>query len=221
MSTFCLVHGSTQNPSGWDLLVRELAALGHRSICPALPTDLPGASASVYADVIAESLPPRGDEVIVVAHSASGIFLPLVAQHASRIVFLAAVIPELGASIVDQLKADPSMVNPHWAGKDPTRDDDAARQFLFHDCAPEVVEWALTTRSRMYAKQAMLEICPLKSWPQTPASYIVCTDDRTIQPEWSRRAARERLDVEPLELPGGHCPHVSRPAALAAMLDRL
>jgi pimeloyl-ACP methyl ester carboxylesterase len=49
--------------------------------------------------------------------------------------------------------------------------------------------------------------------------YIVCADDRTIRPDWSRRKARETLGAEPLELPGGHCPHVSRPAALAELLD--
>jgi hypothetical protein len=32
------------------------------------------------------------------------------------------------------------------------------------------------------------------------------------------RAARERLGVEPVELAAGHCPHVSRPAELAALL---
>jgi hypothetical protein len=32
------------------------------------------------------------------------------------------------------------------------------------------------------------------------------------------RAARERLNVEPFVLPGGHCPNVSRPEALANLL---
>ena len=34
-------------------------------------------------------------------------------------------------------------------------------------------------------------------------------------------AARERLGVEAIELPGGHCPHVSRPAHLAEVLSTL
>src|SRR5208282_3315702 len=33
MSLFCLVHGSTQNASGWARLVPELQRRGHRSIC--------------------------------------------------------------------------------------------------------------------------------------------------------------------------------------------
>jgi hypothetical protein len=34
------------------------------------------------------------------------------------------------------------------------------------------------------------------------------------------RAARERLKADPIDVPGGHCPHVSRPEHVAALLDR-
>jgi pimeloyl-ACP methyl ester carboxylesterase len=46
----------------------------------------------------------------------------------------------------------------------------------------------------------------------------VCTDDRVIQPAWPRRVATDRLHAQVVELPGGHCPHVSRPAVLADVL---
>jgi hypothetical protein len=36
--------------------------------------------------------------------------------------------------------------------------------------------------------------------------------------EWSRRVAHERLGADIVELPGGHCPMLSRPAALADVL---
>ena len=43
-------------------------------------------------------------DVVVVAHSASGMFLPLVAagRRIGRMVFLAAVIPKLGTSLLEQ-----------------------------------------------------------------------------------------------------------------------
>jgi hypothetical protein len=66
-----------------------------------------------------------------------------------------------------------------------------------------------------------LDVTPLLVWPDVAASYIVCAGDRAIQPEWSRRVARERLLVESIELPGGHCPYVSRPDALAEVLGAL
>jgi pimeloyl-ACP methyl ester carboxylesterase len=219
MRAFCLVHGSTQDSSGWDLLIPELQRLGHEAALVDLPND-PAASATRYADIIADAIPEDLQDVTVVAHSASGLFLPLVPsrRRVRRLVFLAAVLPQIGASLIDQLKANPSMMNPEWLGKNPVDDDRVARDFLFHDCAPETAEWALKTRRLTNARQAIVETCPLESWPDVPCTYIPCAGDRTIQPDWSRQAARERLGCEALELPGGHCPHVSRPRELAEML---
>jgi len=221
VSLFCLVHGSTQNPCGWDLLVPKLNEMGHDTILVDLPTDQPDASAAIYADRIADSI--NTDNAIVVAHSASGLFLPLVParRRVAHIVYLAAVIPQPGKSLIDQVRSEPDMMNPDWRGKNPVDDDQAAMAFLFHDCAPEVARWAMTTRRLMMARQAILEVFPLDQWPSVPCSSIVCSDDRTIQPVWSRRIARERLGVEPIELPGGHCPHVSRPSLLAQSLHAI
>src|SRR6266404_9236785 len=223
MSSFCLVHGSTQNASCWDLVIRELVQRGHEAVRMNLPTDEPEASATRYADVIAQAIPADRDDTIVVAHSASGLFLPLVPEkrRVRRLVFLAAVIPRIGKSLRDQVIDDKGMFNPEWLGKDPTKDEQIARQYLFHDCSPERTKWALSTMSLMFARQAIVEVCPLNVWPAVPSSYILCTEDRAIQPEWSRRAARERLGVDALELPGGHCLYVSRPAELAAVLGAL
>ncbi|HTB14535.1 MAG TPA: hypothetical protein VK752_23350 [Bryobacteraceae bacterium] len=126
MSLFCLVHGSTQNPSGWNLLVPELQKLGHETILVDLPTDQPNASATVYASCIADSV--ANDAAIVEAHSASGLFLPLVPakRRVARIVFLAAVIPQIGKSLVDQVHSEPDMMNPDWRGKNPIEDDSIA-----------------------------------------------------------------------------------------------
>lgn len=223
MSLFCLVHGSGQGPSGWGLLVPELEQRGHHSLCVDLPTNEPEAGSERYAQVIAETLAGQQSKAVVVAHSASGMFLPLVPGCCSvaHMVFLAAVIPEPGKSLMQRFQADRQMFNPEWVGKDPTQDPAVARQFLFHDCADQVANWALTTERLMYARAAMDEPCPLHSWPEVPSTYILPMEDRTINPAWWRKEAERLLGFPPLEVPGGHCPHVSRPAELAAMLDRI
>jgi pimeloyl-ACP methyl ester carboxylesterase len=135
-------------------------------------------------------------------------------------VFLAATVPRPGLSIADQYRADPSMFNPTWVGKNPMGDE-VTLEFVFHDCPPECLDWALSTRIFFYARRAIEEPCPLRAWPPVPAAYIVCAEERTITPAWQRKAAREWLGVQPAELPGGHCPHVSRPEALADVLERV
>jgi pimeloyl-ACP methyl ester carboxylesterase len=161
------------------------------------------------------------NDTIVVAHSASGMFLPLVAARrpVRHIVFLAALDPQPGASILEQFKTGPDMLNPDWVGKNPM-EDAVAEQFLFHDCVPEVRSWALMTMILLNAQRTLTEMCPLEEWPGVASAYIVYEGDRTISPSWSRRVARDYLRVEAIELPGGHCPHVSRPCALADVLTR-
>ena len=129
----------------------------------------------------------------------------------SRMVFLAAFIPEIGKSPMEQLQASPEMFWKDWIGKDPTKDDGVAVQYLFHDCDPETVAWALTTRRLMHARRALTETCPLRSWRDVPASYVLCREDRTLRPDFWRKQVRKQLRIDPIELAGGHCPHVSRP----------
>jgi hypothetical protein len=146
-------------PRGWDILVPELERRGHEVARMNLPGDTPEASARRYADLIAQSMPVGRDDAIVVAHSASGLFLPLVAEkrRVHRLGFLAAVIPQVGKSFYDQINENKDMRNPDWVGKDPTKEEQVARQFLFHDCSPEVSKWALSTLRFKFARQAMLE----------------------------------------------------------------
>jgi hypothetical protein len=221
-TTFCLMHSSGQGPQGWELLVEELQRRGHCALTPAFDLTKTDEGAVFHAETIVQALRESGRkpvEVVCVAHSASGMYLPIVAQQwrPRRMIFLAALIPQPGRSIIEQFNSDPSMFNPAWIGKNPM-DDSVALEFVYHDCPTNRIEWALSTRVFFYAKKAMEEQCSLSVWPQVPASYIACLDDRTITPAWQMGAARERLNVEPCVLPGGHCPNVSRPEALAKLL---
>jgi pimeloyl-ACP methyl ester carboxylesterase len=228
MSIFCLVNGSTQNPHCWKLLIPELEKHGHQTITPSLPVDEPAASGTRYAEVIALALKDTRDDVILVGHSASGMFVPLVPsiRPIHRLVYLASLIPKPGASIRDQLLSEPDMLNSEWvatlkAGNDPTTNDEVAIKFLFHDCGPEALRIGLETRMKMYAEGAMSEVFPLETLPEIKSFYVVCAEDRTVSPDWSRRTTRERLGSEAYELPGGHCPYLSRPLQLADVLLKL
>ena len=223
MVAFCLLHSSGQGPGGWRLLTEHLEERGHYVTSPAFRVDETDKGAGWHAQALVEELRQivyQPSEVVCVAHSAAGMFLPLLANiwHPRLMVFLAALVPRPGISIIDQFRADPSMFQPAWIGKNPMNDD-VALEFLYHDCPRDRIDWALSTRVDFYAKRAMEEPCPLTSWPSIPSAYIVCADDRTISPAWQRKAARELLSVEAVELPGGHCPHVSRPEALAHLLE--
>ncbi|WP_447004835.1 alpha/beta fold hydrolase [Saccharothrix isguenensis] len=90
-----------------------------------------------------------------------------------------------------------------------------AAYFLFHDCDLADVRAGLQSLRLFYPASAYREVHEL---PRLPSTYVLPRDDRTLRPSWMRRAARERLGVEAIEVDGGHCPQTSRPETLAAVL---
>jgi hypothetical protein len=54
--------------------------------------------------------------------------------------------------------------------------------------------------------------------PDTPASYLLCRDDRMFPAACARRHAGERLGIDPDEMERGHYISLSRPRELANRL---
>ena len=94
VTAYCLIHGSGQGPEGWKLLVHELKQRGHSVLTPAFEVNRTDQGLIWHAETIVNALDRSGMnpvDVICVAHSASGMYLPLIADRWSprRMVFLA------------------------------------------------------------------------------------------------------------------------------------
>jgi pimeloyl-ACP methyl ester carboxylesterase len=223
MSTFGLMHGAGLGAWCWERTIPELEVRGHRTATIDVPFQNPSVGAAGLAELVEESF-GACDDLVLVGHSMSGLILPIVATRMTvvRLVFLHAVLPQPGMSLTDQLKSEPDMFNPEMLAIPPSfwSDEATVTRFLLHDCPPEIAHEAFT-RLRPPAggnRVLVTEVTPLENWPSVPCSYILCRDDRTATPAWARRAARQRLKIEPLEIPGGHCPMLSRPSQLAEAL---
>ena len=224
-----LVHGSYHGGWCWDLLRPELERLGHRVITMDLPISDPSLGAADYARTVTKALDP-GSEPVLVGHSMAGLVIPIVAasRPIRRLIFLAAFLPSPGKSATEQRAAEPidGRVVPKTAEWTDLGDDvwmvgpNTATELFFPDAPPAVARWA-TRRIRPQAYRVMNETTPLTSWPDVESRSIVCRDDRAINPDWVRTAARERLGVEAIELAGAHSPFLTRPVELARMLDSL
>jgi len=226
VAAFVFVHGSGQNARCWERLGGILTAQGHTVAAPDLPKKTNDWGLSEYAAEIARSI--GGPETVVVAHSFSGVFLPLLPglRPCGLLVFLAAVIPEPGKSVRQQFAEDAGMFTQDWisAGPrwfDPAQRDQLSAEFLFPDCDEAALPWALGTVEVFDTRHVVTEPSPLVTWPDVPTASIVASRDRTLTAEWGRKATRRVLGREPFEIDTGHCPHVSRPAELADMLLRL
>jgi pimeloyl-ACP methyl ester carboxylesterase len=226
MAEFVLIHGSGQNARCWTRVGALLTAAGHDVVAPDLRKHAPEWGIADYAGEIARSV--TGPHTVVVAHSFSGVFLPVVAQESDcgLLVFLAAVIPEPATSVREQFSADAGMFSRDWIEAGPRWFDKAeqprlAEEFLFHDCDPATLAWAHSTVELFDTRHLVTQPAPFAAWPEAPAVSIVATDDRTLTADWGRRASRRVLGGEALEIQAGHCPQVSRSDEVARMLERL
>jgi pimeloyl-ACP methyl ester carboxylesterase len=230
VTTFVLAHGAWHG--GWCFaeLAAELERRGHAAIAVDLPAGDVTAGNAASAEVIAAALP--SDDAVVVGHSLAGLSLPLVAaRHPVRcLVYLCALVPEPGRSLVDRLRDGEAIFVPGFAAA-VVRDDqgrsywpegeaEAAIHDLYHDCARPAAEAAFA-RLRPQTRLPSVEPCPLDALPEVPTVSVVATGDRSISPAWSRGAAREQLGVEPLEVATGHSPFLAEPVALADLLESI
>jgi pimeloyl-ACP methyl ester carboxylesterase len=228
VTTFALVHGTWHGAWCWDRLIPELEDRGHGVIAMDLPSDDPTATFDDYADAVAGELEAhRGDDLVVVGHSLAGLTIPLVPtrQRVSRLVYLCALVPVPGSSFMDQLATEDmlhlgyvaGLSAPDSDGRRGWADEGLARDFMYADCDPEATKQAVA-RLRPQAQAPYARRCSLDAFPGTPATYVVCSEDRLVKPDWSRSVARERLDADLVQLPGSHSPFLSRPPDLASVL---
>jgi pimeloyl-ACP methyl ester carboxylesterase len=225
VTTFALVHGAWHGAWCWERLIPELERRGQRAITVDLPATDPNAGSAGYAEVVLEVLDDADDDVVLVGHSFAGLTIPYVAaiRPVRELVYLCALLPLPGKSFGQQAEEEPILA-PDFGAKQIAHEDgssswpeDAAVDAFFHDCPPPMARSA-AQRLRAQAWRVSNEVTPLREWPSVRSRYILATGDRAVRPEWSRSAARRRLGLTAVEIPGGHSPFFSRPSALADLL---
>lgn len=170
----------------------------------------------------------RRPPVVLCGHSAGGAVITEAAAGphlaVSRLVYLAATVPDVGDSIASLMGAaangiegqpdagpEPVVVRPDGLGELNPRQAEAA---LFHDC------------DRARAKIAVDQLRPMNmaggiqaltgaAWRELPGTLVRGTLDR--MPE-AIAPAFLALDPETVEIAAGHCPNWSRPDLVATLL---
>ena len=196
----------------------ELHLRGHEAVAVDLPCDDPAATLSDYAAVV-----PEAD--VVVGHSLGGLTIPLV--RAQQRVYLCAFVPVWGRPVRALFAEHPLLAGFPDAGitRDERNrtvwvDEEFAISSMYCDCELPVALQAYA-RLRPQSGRVYDGDYPLGRRPRGRSTYVLATDDRVIDGEWARRAARRRLGVTPVEIAAGHSPMLSRPSDLANLLDEL
>lgn len=221
MATFALIHGAGDSSWHWHLVEPELRKLGHDTVAVDLPCEDDAADLNDYADAVARAIGVHHD-VIVVAQSFGGFTAPLVCERTDvdLMVFLSAMLPAPGETPSEywtKTSWRPPDVEPGTAdGFDPDQAWTVAA--FMHDLPDDIAREALK-RERAQSESFSDDLWPLDRWPDVPARFLLCRDDRFFTPEWMREVVRERLGIEPDEIDGSHCVALSRPRELAAKLS--
>jgi pimeloyl-ACP methyl ester carboxylesterase len=211
VTTFCLVHGAWHDAACWDPVIEPLRALGHDVVAPDLPFHDPAATFEVRIEPALEAIEGFADPVIAVGHSMGAGYAPSIgaSRAGSLLVYLC---PGLGA-LREGFPWPPNRADGtcEW-------DRDAAMASLYPRLAPEAAR-RLADHLRPMAPAAGGH--PRARPPRPATAVVIGLDDELFDASSERAVAREKLGVEPIEIPGGHFPMVEDPIALAALLDRL
>jgi pimeloyl-ACP methyl ester carboxylesterase len=167
-----------------------------------------------------EALEEVSGTVVVVGHSISSAYAPLVAAERPG---------SLLVHLCPRMEFLPPSGAPDVFRKDfpfPTRRPDGASVWqtdvavaAMYRRLPSATGRALAERLRPGAPPA--DDSPVAGHPDVPTVLIYARDDEFFEPEWERFMARELLEIEPIEIPGGHFPMVEDPDGLAGLLIRL
>lgn len=232
-----LVHGMSHGAWCWEPLGRRLQGSGHR----VLALDLPGhgrrahewrrASVDAYARAVADAMALNGvSRGIVVGHSMAGVVIPKVAElvptRVAHLVFLAAVVPLSGASLRDNFAPSIGAIFTGLAR--------ASGGLVQYPAVLEHARWMNDLPPgdpRVVDALGQLTAQPLRPWMEPvdlqrfstlpiPRTYVRCLDDAAVPPAKAAEYAA-RLGVAPVDLHAAHGLMLSKPDALARVLESL
>ena len=215
-----LVHGGFVDGSGWEGVYQLLKKDGYRVSIVQNPTiSLAGDVAATKLIVHAQSGP-----VMLVGHSYGGAVITEASTDPQVVglVYICAFAPDTGES-VNTLIANP----PPGAPVPPILPPQEG--FLFLDKAKfpasfagdvDAAKAAFMADSQVpWGVEALGGTISEPAWKTKPSWYMVTTDDKMIPPP-AQRFMSQRAGATVIEVAGSHSIYVSRPDAVAALIEQ-
>jgi pimeloyl-ACP methyl ester carboxylesterase len=215
-----LVHGGFVDGSGWEGVFTRLRKSGYSVTVVQNPT------ISLKDDVTAtrSAIAAASGPVILVGHSYGGVVITEAGNDpkVAGLVYVTAFAPDDGESVA-KLIANPAPgapVPPILPPQDGFLFLDKSKfaaSFAADIAAPladfmanSQVPWGLDALNGAVTKAA---------WHAKPSWYLVATDDRMIPPA-AQRSMSKRAGSTVSESPGSHAIYVSRPDAVASLIEQ-
>lgn len=215
-----LVHGGFVDGSGWQGVYDLLKADGYNV------TIVQNSTVSLADDVAVtrRAIAAQDGPVILVGHSYGGV----VASEAGNdpkvegVVFIAAFAPDAGESVSSLIANPPpgAPVPPILPPQDGFLFLDRARFAAAFAADVDPKEAAFMADSQVpWGVEALAGAVTAPAWRVKPSWYLVAADDHMIPPPAQRMMA-QRAGSTVVETAGSHAVYVSRPRAVADIIEQ-
>ena len=215
-----LVHGGFVDGSGWEDVYKILKKDDYAVSIVQNPT----LSLADDVAVTRRTIAAQGKPVVLVGHSYGGAVITEAGNDPKVVglVYIAAFAPDKGESVASLIK-DP----PPGAPVPPILPPQAG--FLFLDASKFAASFAadvpkdkadFMAQSQVpWSLEALNGAVTQPAWRTKPSWYLVATDDKMIPPE-AQRSMSKRAGSTVVEVKGSHAIYVSRPDAVAALIEQ-
>ena len=215
-----LVHGGFVDGSGWEDVYKILK----KGDYPVSIVQNPTLSLTDDVAVTKRTIAAQGRPVVLVGHSYGGAVITEAGNDpkVAALVYIAAFAPDKGESVGSLIK-DP----PPGAPVPPILPPQAG--FLFLDAGKFAASFAgdvpkdkadFMAQSQVpWGLEALNGTVTQAAWRNKPSWYLVASDDKMIPPP-AQRSMSKRAGSTVVEVKGSHAVYVSKPDAVAALIEQ-
>ena len=215
-----LVHGGFVDGSGWQGVYNALSKDGYEVIVVQNPTITLEDDVAVTKRAIASAKHP----VVLVGHSYGGVVITEAGTDpkVKTLAYIAAFAPDAGESVQTLIVNPPpgapvppilppqdgflKLDSTRFAASFAADVDPAAAKFM----ADSQVPWGVN---------ALAGKVTVPAWKSKASYYLVASDDHMIPPP-AQRAMAKRAGAKVVETGGSHAVYVSKPAAVAKLIEQ-
>jgi len=215
-----LIHGGFVDGSGWRGVYDLLKKDGYNVSIVQNPTTSLADDVAVTKRVLAAQNGPS----ILVGHSYGGVVITEAGNDSkvAGLVYISAFAPDKGESVSSLIK-NPSPgapVPPILPPQDGYLFLDRTRFAVSFAADVTPAEAAFMADSQVPWGVAALEGAATQpAWKTKPSWYLVASDDKMIPPD-AQRAMSKRAGSTVVEVKGSHAVYVSRPQAVASLIEQ-
>ncbi|MCX2679013.1 alpha/beta fold hydrolase [Galbibacter sp. EGI 63066] len=233
--TYVLVHGAWHGAWYFQTTKQKMEQSGSKVIAFDLPghgndkTDISQVSLDSYVERVKQEITKLDTSVILVGHSLAGFIISKVAEEmpdkVEKLVFVAAMIPNNGKSVLDILKADTGseLLNnlifsedQSWA----TVSEDTLKKVVYNGATDEQIAEAAPQLVRQATQPfSSLVTTTENNFGKIPKVYIGCTMDKILSENAQKELSKMvGCSYHSISLNTGHVPQIESPIQLAEAL---